>query len=484
MSLLSDVLPRAALALALLAGSAHAAPYWSSDQVRIARPTAASQMLNFDMRFERTEGDKPASVELSSVSLAQDFNHLMSGDAHKLDDFRLCETLTWQAGAATVDSNSCHAFPTFLVYELQNRLALTKIVASAPGADSDPAWNEADMGLSLRPGAPLKVVRKGDATEYRLGDTLVASVSGDAGRASPEEMRRLVRLLARHVPMHPQVRQAIGARTTLPARIELHSRVVGAVPTRQVVTISNARRVSAEYPLPTGLGSSLRASIDDTRRGKGVARALAVIDSGGKDAPPPLQTLIRDMQQTKAPLETMTLFLNITQQYPAAFRPGPDDSREKIMPKLRQAMTDHETLLLFAANDLAGDQAAKGDREAAGRFLANARKMDAMQFGTFRYVTYANLALNSPSSETWDPAIRSAMPNPITDNYWVHISAYPWAGNTYGDLGGAYTGLYETGQAWIAYDLGRAVDPQWRLGVLGNIEKLERRLTRDFPDFY
>lgn len=43
---------------------------------------------------------------------------------------------------------------------------------------------------------------------------------------------------------------------------------------------------------------------------------------------------------------------------------------------------------------------------------------------------------------------------------------------------------YETDQAWIAYDLGRAVDPNWRDGVLAAVAEREDDLKVRAPDFY
>lgn len=287
MRLLSDV-AAGVLALAIMASGVQAAPYWSSDETRAARPTASEPVLTFAMRTETQEGDRPARIKAMQVVLAESYIHVAEADGgHILHDRTLCEVLVWRAGG-TLESSSCHAVPAFAYFELANRLALTKVLAAGDLGDSDPAWSEAGLGVSVRDGAPLKVAQRGDVTEFRLGETLMASVSGDAGSASPEEMARFARLLARHAPMHPQVRAAIVARGRLPARLELHSRSLGVIKGRQVVTIEGVRRAAHTYPLPAGLPSALRATPTDTPRGRGVARALAVIDAGGKDAPPPL----------------------------------------------------------------------------------------------------------------------------------------------------------------------------------------------------
>ena len=109
--------------------------------------------------------------------------------------------------------------------------------------------------------------------------------------------------------------------------------------------------------------------------------------------------------------------------------------------------------------------------------------MEELKFGTFRQVTYANLVSVSDASK-WDPTIRAAMPARPQDSYWIHIAAYPWAGNAYGDLGDVLGRQYDVGEAWIAYDLGRAVDPHWRDGVLAAVARREADLKARAPDFY
>lgn len=482
MRLLSDV-ASVVLALALAAGAAQAAPYWSSDQVRAARSVASEPALTFVMRTETRESDKPGRTQVAQITLTESYAHLdETGGQQILHDRQLCETLTWRGGGM-LESASCHALPMFAYLELRNRLVLAKMLAAGDIGDADPAWSEAALGVSLRVGQPLTVVQKGDATEFRLGKALMASVSGDAGAVNPQEMERFVRLLARQTPMHPQVRAAIAARKSLPARLELHSRSGGVIVNQSVVLIEDLQRAERAYPLPAGLASVLRATPADTPRGRGVARALAVIDAGGKDAPRPLASLIADLKSSKVPLEPVMLFMNITQQYAAEVKPGADDVLPQIVPSLRTALADPQAQRFMEINSLAGDARARGDRQAAARFLASSPSLEHLKFGTFRQVTYANLVSVSDTSK-WDPAIRAAMPEQPEDGYWIHIAAYPWAGNAYGDPGDVLGRQYQTGEAWIAYDLGRAVDPNWRDGVLAAVAAREGDLKSRAPDFY
>jgi hypothetical protein len=76
------------------------------------------------------------------------------------------------------------------------------------------------------------------------------------------------------------------------------------------------------------------------------------------------------------------------------------------------------------------------------------------------------------------------MPSPLVDNYWVHIAAHPWSSLTYKDAGDAYLQVYDMGDAWLAYDLGREIDPDWRAGTMKALSDFEDQLRATQPDVF
>ncbi len=116
------------------------------------------------------------------------------------------------------------------------------------------------------------------------------------------------------------------------------------------------------------------------------------------------------------------------------------------------------------------------------RNTAGATELDAMPFGTFRYITFANLVSNSDTGK-WDPAILAAMPS-VEDCFWKHIAAYPWTSSVFKDLGNRELSGYQTGKAWQAWDLGRAVDPQAANGAIADVAKLEAWVRAGHPDAF
>lgn len=458
-------------------------PHWSSDQVRAARPLAAEPALSFDVRTTTTRADRAAETVTRTVTLAASFTDIATGGAHTLEDHDLCRTLAWSSAAAVMENASCYAAPGFRVYELGNRAKIAEVLRTtdAKAVMQEPYWYESELGLQVEAGDPAKARKTGAGVEYRLGDTVVARVEGAVGPLSAEELRWLNRYLARQAPVHPQVRRGVAQGGVLPERVET---VYGQIAKNsQVLVFSNLRRGAVAYPLPADLGAAIReaARTGKDARAAALRTTLAALD-GQPVAPKPTLRALVDRIRVGRPMAAYMAFNNLTQQYGAALQgPGGEALLAEIRPPVLAALRDPDVARFHTASGLAGDAKMAGDRAAAARYLAGASALDAIPFGTFRYVTYANLREGSQA----DGAPEPGMPSRRVDNYWLHLAAYPWAANAWNDLGDAYLGAYETPDAWLAYDLGRAIDPDWRSSIMAAIaDRLETSLRRRAPDFF
>uniref|UniRef100_B0SX07 Uncharacterized protein n=1 Tax=Caulobacter sp. (strain K31) TaxID=366602 RepID=B0SX07_CAUSK len=472
------------------AGDVLAPPHWSSDQVRAARPLAPETALVFDVRVEETGGPRGSQVQSATVALAPTFTQIVEGGAHTLHDHALCRVFTWSDDKPIFQSVSCYALPAFLGMELENRRYLARVLAAAEGvkAAADPYWPEAELGVQDEAKDRLQRRDVPSGAEYRLDNEVVVKVTGVMTPLSAAESRSLARYFAHQQPLHPQVRRDLKSGSVLPARLEIQSRM-GRGDVRKIVTITNPRRVQMSPPLPPGLTSDLyERARAETVFGRGVRQALAGIDGKAKPEKPSFDALLASMKDASSQgrsSEVMLLFFAMTQQYGGEFSgPRGQTVRTQVIPIFAKARADATAGMLWNASDLAGDAGKPGDREAVARSLATATDLDRMMFGTFRYVTYANLFRMTPQADKWDPAIRKAMPQDLVDNYWMHIAAYPWAGNVYKDAGDTYYAAYDPVNAWLAFDLGRAIDPDWRAGVLSGLAAYEDKLRLAEPDFF
>lgn len=478
-----------AFALPAWAGDVLAPPHWSSDQVRAARPLNPETVLVFDVRIEETGGSQGRQVQSTTVALAPTFTHIVGGGVHTLYDHALCRVFTWSDGKPVFQSLSCYALPSFFGQELQNRRYLAQVLtAEGAKAAADPYWPEAELGVQDEAKDRLQRRDSPGGAEYRLGNEVVVKVMGLTTPLSAAESRSLARYFANQQPLHPQVRRDLNSGSVLPERLEIESRM-GGRDSHKTLTITNARRIQMSLPLPGGLTSDLyeRAKAE-TVFGRGVRQALAGIDGKAKPEKPTFDALLTSMKGASSQgrsSEVMLLFFAMTQQYGSEFSgPRGQTVRSQVLPLFTEAKADATASMLWDASNLAGDARRPGDREAVARSLANATDLDRIPFGTFRYVTYANLFRMTPQAEKWDPAIRNAMPRDLVDNYWTHIASYPWAGNVYKDAGDTYYAAYDPANAWLAFDLGRAIDPDWRAGVLSGLAAYEDKLRLNEPDFF
>lgn len=446
--------------------------------------------LVFDVRTEETGDPRGKQVKSTTVALAPSFTHVVEGGAHTLLDHALCRVFTWSDHKPIFQSFSCYALPAFLGLELQNRRYLAQVLTAAKASDvtANPYWPEAELGVQDEVKDRLERRQVLDGAEYRLGSEVVVKVQGVLTPLSGDENRALARYFANSQTLHPQVRRDLKSGSALPARLETEIRMVGTA-AHKTLTITNARRIQMSLPLPGGLTSDLydRAKAE-TVFGRGLRQALAGIDGKAKPEKPTFDALLASMKDASSQgrsSEVMLLFLAMTQQYGGEFSgPRGQTIKSQVIPLFTKAKADAAANMLWDSGGLAGDAQAPGDREAAARFLANATDLDQMTFGTFRYVTYANLFRMTSQAGEWDAAIRNAMPQDLVDNYWTHVASYPWAGNVYKDIGDTYYAAYDPLNAWLAFDLGRTIDTDWRGGVLSGLAAYEDQLQISEPDFF
>ena len=476
----------------------HVGPTWTSDRVRATRPAAPEPALAFDVRQVTTAADAPPKVETSHVLLAPDFTYIVNGKTHTLDDFRLGRTFTWSDGAETFVSVDGHALPAFRVLELANRKTIQAIlerVQSTTGktigaSDNGPYWREAELGVTDASDAPLTPHRTASGTDFLLGGEPVVRMQDQAVGLAEADRKPLTRYLALHLPLHPQVRHALAGADVLPARMEIDAYLLNK---KEIIAFafSGATRTRADYPLPAALQPDVEGVLGaaGTASAPGVQAVVQTIDGRfGKSKPTPVEIIaaLRKAAADGHPMEVWLWFNAYLQQYGYMLKAADGPALiETLKPLIRTALQDPEVARFAAVSALsANTQGGSEDRQEAARYLASLKALDALPFGTFRYVTFANLVVGAKDAGKWGKAIFASMPSPLVANYWTHIAAYPWSANVYKDAGDAYFRNFDTPRAWTAFDLGRAVDPDWRYSTLQSVASYEATLEANQPDFF
>jgi hypothetical protein len=486
------------MACTLLAceGTATAAvpnPLWSSDEIIAGHSVTTDKSLKLDFQRRTATGE----TDSGTIVLTAGFTAISGSSGNQIDDFVLCRVLNWKPASDQMDNQSCYADPAFRLAELANRRALNGMLAAALPKPADKAqlpanlasyWYEQELAFQDKPSSPLTQKQTASGSQWLLGDHVVVHTSNDSIAFTPAERPWLNRYLARHVDLHPQIRAAILASGQLPAEIVIE-RMDTNKPSTETFRFSAPVRSETSYPLPPHLTSSLINEADSETEAAGLHQTALAIIGTALPSKPSSEQLIKQMEaagKDKRSMEVALTLYEFSQQYGGALTADPSlgaQLRLRVGPYLVEAFKDAQVAALDRANTLAGSSESAPDREEAARFLTESKSLDALPFGTFRYVTFANLMGISGDTSMWNPEITKAMPN-LPDCYWKHIAAYPWASNAFHDLGDYWYKNYEVKKAWQAWDLGRAVDPDWQLSVMSYVSKFEEKVRILAPDSF
>ncbi len=469
-------------------------PNWSSNRILDLRGQSREDAIVFEVRSDRTTSGNSAVVTYGTVQLGEDFDHVSLGDNRTITDYKHCRVFSWSNLETTFANHSCFAGPAFRAMELRNRLYLSEVlneVDPALGQDigfADTVWLEQEFAAQLSPSDPLSLSETAYGQEWRFGEQTVATLSHDGFAFGSQERHRFARYLSRHINLHPQVRDAILDRGVFPSTIEIVRHEIGGRST-ELLSFSLEQRGTVDYPLaPDMTSETVKRSLGADPEAVGLKKTLSVIDGTILIHKPSFQELLRGIEvfaNDDNSLATTLKFLELTQLYgPQLFaQSNMMDQLRRIMPSVSPLLETGDGAMLWAASNLAGSPGSGKEREAAAAYLVSATQLDELDFGTFRLVTFANLVRSSNDSGEWDSADFNGAP-PLADAYWTHIAASPWSSNTFKDLGDNHRSQFDTYSAWQAWDLGRAIDPDWRGGSMQSIAEAETAIRVAMADSF
>jgi len=474
------------LASAGIAGADAIGPHWTSDQLRAARDLEPAQTLRF--RLHRVHiGAGGKKVSDSDVVLAPSFSFIKSSGPSVLYDHALCRWLIWPAATGGLSDINCHALPYFFGVEMQNRMGMGKLTTEAGAKAASMYEAETELHLSAG-GTSLQRAQTKEGADYFVAGKRVIRVLGSAAALQPDELHRVVRFLALATPVHPEVRRAIAAAAVLPASIEMDGLGPGQNE-HETLVISKVERARVAYPLPPGLAPEIDGKTwsSDPAMTAGVRSALAAIRDPASHREPTMDALLAEAALSVAaqtPTRVVFTYFTTVQLYSANLKTP--EARTRLQPMLAaltSALKDPRAAQIWEASRLAGDASAKGDRQGAARALLDLGA-EADDQADFRDITLGNLLLVSKDLEEWDLGLRRRLPQSAATCFWRSIAVAPWPANTYHDVGIALLTERQVDLAWLAFDLGRAVDPIWKSGVMAQISDAEVRLERNLPDFF
>ena len=202
-------------------------PHWDSNHVLEFRGSAKNDAIVFEYRANITAKGKPIKNRTGIVRIGNDFDHISSGSRNTITDYKLCRVFTWTDTESTFENQSCYAEPAFRAIELQNRLALRKMLVESGareiqhlGTDHS-FWLEQEFATQNSKSDPLTLSETPIELKWQLGGKTVTTISKDGFSFDTKDANLIERFIARHISIHPQVRNAIINRGIFPLKIEI-----------------------------------------------------------------------------------------------------------------------------------------------------------------------------------------------------------------------------------------------------------------------
>ena len=493
------LIARLCLTVALVTGStAHAevvvSPDWTADRILSQRPNSPGDVDVVTFSSRTREDGKPDIVKSGTVRLWDDVDQISVGALETVTDYKLCRSFSWRGPETVFNNASCFALPAFQQLELRNRIQLSKLLVNAKALDGqipsfeDAVWSEQELSTQKTPSRPLTIKRSSGSVEWWLGAELVVKTSASGHQISSTDRTKFLRYFSRYLRIHPQVRRDIIDSGIIPSQIEIsHRRLDGK--SVETILFSSWQTSRMNYPLPPQLTSEIATrSNENSAEAAGIRSTLNALSGVGEASKASFESLLDQLEgaaKRKEALQTTLTFLKITQVFGGLLMADGEKMEQirSLMPIVQPLLQSNEASKFMQASSLAGTGGEGPEREASAAYLADAQNLDQIDFGTFRYVTFANLVQISTGTKTWDEAIFRKMPS-LTDSYWTHIAAFPWASNAFKDLGDTWYSQFETYKAWEAWDLGKAVDPDWQRGSMNSVDDLEKRIRLLMPDSF
>lgn len=409
------------------------------------------------------QGDEAPVV----VALASDYV-LRQDKGTQIFDFAHARIYSVTPGEGGFANDSLHAMALFRIHELQNRKVLSGALAAAkmdaPPPHLDPFWAECELSMVLPNQAPPVVRREGENTlALWHGESLAARAT--LGPEAPAALRsKLIRLWRHALPMHPQMARELAATGRAPASLEVPVLGGDRVGLRKLILAKAEWIEPADFPLPETAVPAPERGSPATIAILGAAREAA--RSGARA--PTLDEYVARIKGSlargaslEAALWSMEAVLAGSADM-AAICPTPQNAGEPCQ-TLRQAfragMADPRASVLFAKGPLKKETSLP---DLSG--LSNAH--------VGRLLTATRLVMGGGGGAGVENAYQAA------------LGSGPGVVGYYKDIGDYYVRYYQHPTAWRLYDLGRMLPGHRQGDLLSEIDRMEAKLRKDFPELY
>lgn len=458
-----------------------AAPQFDALSLRKARLAERGRELR--VAFELHFGDEaPQSL---TVSLGADYIDVLEGGRETLYDLKLRRRLVLERLAGTFANYSLYGDVAFRQYDMENRVTLLRRLAQSGFAEVlplslKPFWIESGLGLRLADGqraAITEEILENGARRFRLGGEEVAFFAPSREANVAPFIQLFAHFLRFRLPLHPDIIEAVAADGRLPERLVFVT-VAGNERRPAGLILRHVEFVdSGDYPLPMTLRRNLLPASNDDLDSVTLRKALPAMlgavagkwEEGARSVASYRAAIDRALGR-KEGFSAALLIAEMSLQYGRAASECAGDGRDASCPNAneinRVLATDPRAVALYRAQEAS----AKDPMQAVAEWQG--LKRDDVAHG---YVVDFFLASRESLSGNRAEAAASFESAMLGNPYIVRL---------YKDFGDHFLRGLRTDLAWLCYDLGRALPGREEDDALGEIDRIERQIVAQYPEFF
>jgi hypothetical protein len=453
-------------------------PQATAAQIAIAHPGTQSATR---LVFAKQTSGAPTTVVTAVV--ADDYLDITDGNNETIFDFKLKRTITVDRKSRRFSNGSLYGIVGFRAFELSNLYRMSAALAVAKVSTVPdyvkPFWAESELVITDSSQAPPQIERQtssSGAMSFRFDGTEVVRFEPSAQQIPVPEKNRFSRALRYLVQIHPSILDDIAATGRVPATL-VYTWFKGGAKNTVSLTLRSAERFDATFPLPIDFSGEFLFPAPTDPPGVALngilplmAKAAAGQHAGGPKTVAAYQAEIGDAVRDGAAFQAVLLDFELLLQHGQASLQCPS------APAVPRCYTLRELIGLASGDPrtqpfVQAVQIERSDRNRALE-LRQGIARDGLKDTAALDIMLANGLSQSQKHGDALPFFLSA------------IRANPYIASFYKDLGDHFLRDYQTGLAWLCYDLGRSLPEAYAAGTFQAIDQLEQLLASRNPSLF
>jgi len=455
-------------------------PQASAEQIIQARGPSAEAVLH----IEYATGNKQGSLHPGETDIAPDFVFVKDTFSATIFDYKLRRQIAIDSNHKTFGNISLYAMVDFREFESSHyrsqRDVLVKTGLPSSSVDiRDPFWNQQEVGIVAPDDGPINFARlvSPDGITFMIDGEDAGCYTPSTQLLSKEEMKGFARFVRETMNLHPMIVNDIVASGHLPSRISWLV-INGANRTARTWHLISALQTSGTYPLDATYTPDLAPFISPARDGSEMEKLLPIMLSAVKSrlgeaarSPDEYMSAMSDALKRDAILQEYLLDSEFLLQYGNGTTACLNLLSTSTNCATAQDIADkwrHDSRTSAIIQSFETEKRDPKQAVAERDTIAHGDVADGYMFDI-----WAGKAL----AEAGD--VKDALPR-LSGG----IQGNPYIGSFYKSLGDVYRREHAVYQAWLCYDLGRALPGETDIPNMRDIAKVEDDLFAHYPQYF